>query len=129
MGGGTWRKSSKLGRSKRLADGQEGRQHPFRRQATVVERSIGTAAGFIFAQLLLQMTEHFEDERLVAQVVDERLRDAHRDVLNVVETQRASLDAVVADRLGRERLVDVVHEVVLIKLFVQLTELNLFFLH
>ena len=73
------------------------------------------------------MTEHFEDERLVAQVVDERLRDAHRDVLNVVETQRASLDAVVADRLGRERLVDVVHEVVLIKLFVQLTELNLFF--
>ena len=75
------------------------------------------------------MTEHFEDERLVAQVVDERLRDAHRDVLNVVETQRASLDAVVADRLGRERLVDVVHEVVLIKLFVQLTELNLFFLH
>ena len=73
MGSGAGWKSSKLGRSKRLTDGQERRQHPLWRQATVVDRSVGAVACLVLTQLLLQMAEHFENKWLVAQVVDERL--------------------------------------------------------
>ena len=69
--------------------------------------------GLVLAQLLLQVTEDFEHERLVAQVFHEGFGHVDRHVLHVVEAQRRAPDARVAHRFRREGLVHVIDEVVL----------------